>query len=86
MTVNGMVLGEVVDEQCRQEQKWGHQEHGALRWLAILTEEVGELAQAILLPDGHELATMEDVAKVRHELVQVAAVALTWLANGKFEE
>ncbi|HRN29059.1 MAG TPA: hypothetical protein PK890_05095 [Terrimesophilobacter sp.] len=41
--------------------------------LAVLTEEVGEVAQALLAP----LAS--DDGNVREELIQVAAVAVAWL-------
>jgi NTP pyrophosphatase (non-canonical NTP hydrolase) len=46
-----------------------------LLWLAILTEEVGEVAKAIL--EGAEGAL--DVEPLRRELVQVAAVAVAAL-------
>jgi hypothetical protein len=51
--------------------KWGEQNHPSLYWLAILTKEVGELAQTII-DDGWPVQT-------RKELVQVAAVAVAWL-------
>ncbi|SEB15903.1 hypothetical protein SAMN05421743_12160 [Thalassobacillus cyri] len=34
-------------ERRRQDKKWGVQRHPYPYWLAILTEEVGEVAQAI---------------------------------------
>lgn len=42
------VLGEVDRERRRQDAKWGEQNHAATVWLTVLTEEVGELAEAIL--------------------------------------
>jgi len=54
-------------ERERQEKKWGEQNHFDSIWLAILTEEVGEVAKAIL---EHE--------NIQYELVQVAAVAQAW--------
>ena len=38
----------VIAERARQDAKWGEQNHHPLAWLGILTEEVGELAEAIL--------------------------------------
>ena len=62
-------------ERQRQDRKWGEQNHNDHRWLAILVEEVGELAQAINDDDagGPHAGTAEA------ELIQVAAVAVQWL-------
>ena len=38
----------VVKERIRQDAKWGEQNHNPYIYLAILLEEVGELAQSIL--------------------------------------
>ncbi len=57
------------EERQRQDREWGEQNHDDLYWLGILTEEVGELAKAIIEGDCHG-------AK---ELVEVAAVAVQWL-------
>ncbi len=59
------------DERQRQDEKWGIQNHDPDHWLAILTEEVGELAKAIL-----EAAHGSPVEDIRKEAVQVAAVAV----------
>lgn len=45
-------------------------------WLAILTEEVGEVARHI---SDYNLNRGWDHAKFREELVQVGAMALRWL-------
>jgi NTP pyrophosphatase (non-canonical NTP hydrolase) len=66
-------LQKVVEERARQDQKWGVQNHGNLFWLAVLMEEVGELAQAIIQQ------SKTDPADAEKELVQVAAVAVAWL-------
>lgn len=42
------VIEEVVSERHRQDIKWGPQHHSPEVWLTILTEEVGEVARAIL--------------------------------------
>jgi NTP pyrophosphatase (non-canonical NTP hydrolase) len=52
-------------------------------WLPVLTEEVGEVANALiegqlLAEDG--LAALVDVKHLREELVQVAAMACAWIA------
>lgn len=62
-------------ERQRQNKKWGEQNHSDEWWLAILTEEVGELAQAILHAKFGGKAS-DDVEK---ELIQTAAVAAQWV-------
>lgn len=65
------VLAAVSAEQNRQIELWGDQrDHDDTLWLTILTEEVGEVAKAILEGD--------DPSHICEELVQVAAVAATW--------
>jgi hypothetical protein len=86
------VLREVAAERVRQDAKWGEQNHpdgtdpvwagtanlcrekadryakdGDLTWLHILREEV------------YEALAETDPAKLRVELVQVAAVAVNWI-------
>ena len=43
-----MLLERVAEERYIQEVKWGVQHHSKEHWLAILTEEVGEVAKDIL--------------------------------------
>lgn len=66
------VLEDVEIERLKQHQKWGEQNHDIYRWLAILTEEVGEAAQAALHAEFESGAA----EKVREEMIQVAAVAV----------
>jgi NTP pyrophosphatase (non-canonical NTP hydrolase) len=68
-------LEAILEERKRQNEKWGKQEHNPFVWFAILSEEVGELAEACLHDSfgGHAAGTL------RAELVQVAAVAVQWL-------
>lgn len=48
---------EVVAERKRQDSGWGEQNHELPIWLAILMEEVGELAELhCLWPEDLELA------------------------------
>jgi len=42
------VIDLIIDERRRQDKKWGEQNHDDWHWLAILTEEVGEVAKAML--------------------------------------
>lgn len=87
-------LVSVMLERFRQEKKWGEQNHSPEWWLAILTEEVGELAQAILteqcaLCDGANVKADAlpgvprtedgDMMFVRKEALHVAAVALAFI-------
>lgn len=61
----------VAYEREAQDFKWGDQSsHPDTLWLAILVEEVGELAKAILENKQDEISD---------ELVQCAAVAHAWI-------
>jgi NTP pyrophosphatase (non-canonical NTP hydrolase) len=64
------IIAAIATERTRQDAKWGEQNHSDCRWLAILMEEVGEASKAIL-----EGTTSE----FREELVQCAAVLVSWL-------
>lgn len=74
------VFVEVSAERNRQNEKWGEQNHSPLEWIAILTEEVGEVAK-----EAHEFhfgirgtpeMIEQKLQKYREEMVQVAAVAI----------
>jgi len=71
-------IKKVIEERIRQNQKWGYpQQNTPFEWLSILTEEVGEFAEALNnallgqcpLPGGMERAI--------DEIIQVAAVAVS---------
>jgi NTP pyrophosphatase (non-canonical NTP hydrolase) len=66
---------DIVKERRNQDKKWGEQNHDDYTWHAILTEEIGEVSQAIL----HDRFGGAAAGTVRAELVQVAAVALAWI-------
>jgi NTP pyrophosphatase (non-canonical NTP hydrolase) len=69
---------EVASERLRQDAKWGEQNHNPAMWLAILTEEVGEVAQAVCkawVPPYTD-DQIEWLFRYRDELVHVAAVAV----------
>jgi len=65
----------ILTERIRQNAKWGEQNHDDEIWFAIMTEEIGEVAQAIL----HTRFGGKAGGTTEVELVHVAAVALQWL-------
>jgi NTP pyrophosphatase (non-canonical NTP hydrolase) len=69
------VLIDIANERRRQNEKWGEQNHPAEIWLAVLSEELGEVSQALL----HNKFGGKAAGTLRTELVQVAAVAIQWL-------
>jgi len=69
------VLDRIVQERGYQDAKWGEQNHTDEWWLAILGEEYGEVAQAIL----HDEFGGNHAGTLRAEMVQLAAVAIAWL-------
>lgn len=71
------VLAEIEAERARQDEKWGQQNHEPHIWLAILTEEVGEVAKEIA--DGLCLGGDWDWQNYRTELVQATAVGVAAL-------
>ena len=77
--ITDLTLAAIKGEGMRQDHKWGEQNHDPSVWLAILTEEVGELAQAILA-DRFDSGRDEKLHDSHHvsmemEAIQVAAVA-----------
>ena len=73
MIINEDIYKELVEERIKQHLQWGEQNHGPLFWNAILQEEVGEVARAVV--DNHNEGLSLEV--YRNELVQVAAVAIS---------
>jgi NTP pyrophosphatase (non-canonical NTP hydrolase) len=71
-------IEEILKERERQNKKWGAQTHEPEIWLAILSEEVGELSEAIL----HSKFGGKEAGRTREELIHVAAVALQMLEAG----
>lgn len=70
------VVTHILRERNRNLGRWGDQSaHPDTTWLAILTEEVGESAQAVL----HNRFGGKAAGTLREELVQVAAVAVAWI-------
>lgn len=64
---------QVHQERLAQIRAWGVQDHEPHVWLAILMEELGEVALEV--NESRQNNTLLDIAKYRKELVQVAAVA-----------
>lgn len=69
--VKAKILGEIVKERARQDEKHGDQRTlSKEKWGMILGEEFGEVCNATF-SDG--------VGDLREELIQVAAVAVAWV-------
>jgi NTP pyrophosphatase (non-canonical NTP hydrolase) len=67
-------LYSVIEERLRQDNKWGEQNHDPYTYMAILMEELGEMAQAALQTQfGGKHGGLDHL---REEAVQTAAVAL----------
>lgn len=69
----------VHQERQRQDEKWGEQNHNPYIWIAILLEEIGELARAVMEYHFREGATKD----INNELIQVVAVAKAMFESGK---
>lgn len=80
------VLDEIQQERQRQDAKWGEQNHDPVTWLAILTEEVGEVAEQSLkaaseATNGLDVLASHHRSLYRQEMMQVAAVAIAALES-----
>ena len=64
------IVIDVDHERRMQDNKWGVQNHSPERWMAILMEETGEVAKAVL---------ENSLLEYRKELIQVAAVAVAMI-------
>lgn len=67
-----IAVDDVLAERARQDARWGEQNHDPFTYLAILVEEVGEMAQAAL----HARFGGPAAVKLREEAIHTAAVAL----------
>lgn len=88
------VLEDVAEENQRQDAKWGEQNHtdgtggraahAAADWARDVTETNAAAKQVtwqnILQEEVYEAFAEDDPAKLRTELIQVAAVAVQWIA------
>lgn len=64
------IFTRIAQERERQDNRWGGRLHTGSQWVALLAEELGEVAKAVMEGDvlGYEV-----------ELVQLAAVAVAAL-------
>jgi len=69
------ILAQVTNEVLAQDEKWGVQDYNNAVWALILDEKFGKAWQAAL---QHSPGT--DKNDVRAEIVQIAAVAVNWIA------
>ncbi len=58
----------IENEELLQLNKWGEQNHNNSIWYAILGEEFGEVGKALL-----------ENKNIESEIIQVAAVCISWL-------
>lgn len=70
------VSNAVTAERHRQNSLYGHQRHDSGKWLAILAEEFGEVAQAMQRGEGW--GKESDADDLFKELTHVSAVANAW--------
>lgn len=68
-------LQSLVAERVRQDKKWGESNHDPLKWIAIITEELGEASESAL----HSIYGGEKSRNLRKEFIQIAASALAAL-------
>ncbi len=73
------VLAQVAQERQRQIDKWGPQNHHPIEWLAILMEEVGEASKEGLEAHFDKFYVNGSYERMKHELIQVAAVAVAMI-------
>jgi NTP pyrophosphatase (non-canonical NTP hydrolase) len=80
------VLFAVRNERTRQHVLWGLQRHPLGKWLAILGEEFGEVAEAMQPLMGLTTTKETDANNLEEELVQLAAVAVAIVEQLKEEK
>jgi len=84
--ITSNLINDLNDELIFQHKKWGIQDHENFKWLAIVTEELGEAAQEILEIDFLLRKDIINIKSVEHrrellraELIQVAASAISFI-------
>lgn len=88
------VLGEVGLERTKQDQRWGEQNHPdgtgeVYAHLSVFYRSVCDRKTAlrevswkdIFLEEVYEAVSESDEDRLRHELIQVAAVAVEWVES-----
>ena len=82
------IYWKVLEERVEQDNEWGEQNHSNEKWLTILTEEIGEAAEAALKL-GWARAGNRDGAKppydipaykqlLKDEIIDSMAVLMAW--------
>lgn len=74
LEAEAVVYSDIKAERVRQDEKWGEQNHEPAIWLAILGEEFGEVASAVIAMNCGK--DKQRPADYRTELVQTAAVCV----------
>ena len=74
--MNQKPIDAVLRERIKQDLKRGEQNHDPITWVAILMEEVGELAQAAIETEFAGMGKHGGDEIIRLEAIHVAAVAL----------
>lgn len=78
-TMSGPLLA-ISAERARQDRQFGGQHHDPVYWVGILTEEMGEVAREAIelrpFAERGQRTADESLARLRAELVQLAAVAV----------
>jgi len=72
VSIQSLVVADILDERDCQNQKWGEQNHDPITWVGILVEEVGEFAKAAL----HLRFGGPEAEELRREAIHCAAVSL----------
>jgi NTP pyrophosphatase (non-canonical NTP hydrolase) len=85
MSLQAQVIIDTFDERRRQDSLWGVQRHSYGKWLGILAEEFGEVAQAINRIHFPKDAKESDADDIYTELIHVAAVSMA-IAEQVLEE
>ncbi|MGB2578168.1 NTP pyrophosphatase (non-canonical NTP hydrolase) [Elusimicrobium simillimum] len=78
------ILDAIIAERERQDKKWGKQHYeNPLYWLGILTEEVGEYAEAVneTVFNNADKKHLGGIENMRRELIQIVAVAVAALED-----
>ena len=77
--ISDLTLTAIKAEGMKQDRKWGEQNHNPEIWLAILTEEVGELAQA-MLADRFDTSRDEKLHDSHHDSMEIEAIQIAAVA------
>ena len=78
---NNWIIKKIQNENNNQVTKWGIETHTAFEWLTYTTEELGELANAIIEHEYQD-GIIDQIVK---EAIQVATLALKIAEMFEFE-